>query len=126
MLLETLIRQVGQEVYSSVWAAFAGLRHRLKLIFLMVQDLKLSFVHGILITIEKHIPGSMIINIDQAPLKYVPTSNFTLAENGATSVTMEGGTRYTNISPNMTKYYQPFDLMVNGHAKCYLKNECQY
>ena len=37
--------------------------------------------------IEKHdIPHSMIINIDQTPLKYVPTANFTLAEKGAKSV----------------------------------------
>ena len=28
-----------------------------------------------------------------------------------------------NIPPNMTKYYQPLDLMVNGHAKRYLKNK---
>ena len=28
-----------------------------------------------------------------------------------------------NIPPNMTKYYQPLDLMVNGHAKHYLKNK---
>ena len=52
---------------------------------------KFLFHHEIVDTIEKHnIPGSMIINIDQTPLKYVPTSNFTLAEKGATSVIMEG------------------------------------
>ena len=28
-----------------------------------------------------------------------------------------------NIPPNMTKYYQPLDLTVNGHAKRYLKNK---
>ena len=28
-----------------------------------------------------------------------------------------------NIPPNMTKYYQPLDLTVNGHAKSYLKNK---
>ena len=33
----------------------------------------------------------MIINIDQTPLKYVPTRNITLAEKGATYITMEGG-----------------------------------
>ena len=33
----------------------------------------------------------MIIYIDQTPLKYVPTDNFTLAGKGAKSVIMEGG-----------------------------------
>ena len=28
-----------------------------------------------------------------------------------------------NIPPNMTKYYRSLDLMVNGHAKHYLKNK---
>ena len=27
-----------------------------------------------------------------------------------------------NTPPNMTKYYQPLDLTVNGHARRYLKN----
>ena len=33
----------------------------------------------------------MIININQTPLKYVPMSNLTPMEKGATPVTMEGG-----------------------------------
>ena len=54
-------------------------------------EIKFLFRHQIATTIERHnIPGSMVINIDKTPLKYVPTSNFTLAEKGATSVTMEG------------------------------------
>ena len=28
-----------------------------------------------------------------------------------------------NIPPNMTKYYQPLDLTISGHAKNYLKNK---
>ena len=55
------------------------------------REIEFQFHDEIVTMIEKHnIPGSMIINIDQTPLKYVPTSNFTLAEKGATSVTMEG------------------------------------
>ena len=55
------------------------------------REIEFQFHHEIVTMIEKHnIPGSIIINIDQTPLKYVPTSNFTLAEKGATSVTMEG------------------------------------
>ena len=36
------IRQVGRQAYSSVWAASAGWRHRLKSKFLTAQDVKLS------------------------------------------------------------------------------------
>ena len=55
------------------------------------REIEFLFHHEIVTMMEKHnIPGSMIINIDQTPLKHVPTSNFTLAKNGATSVTLEG------------------------------------
>ena len=55
-------------------------------------EIEFLFHHEIVTTIEKHnIPGSMIINIDQTLLKYVPTSKFTLAEKRTKSVTMEGG-----------------------------------
>ena len=56
------------------------------------RETEFLFHHEIVTIIEKHnIPVSVIINIDQTPLKYVPTSNFILAEHGATSVPMEGG-----------------------------------
>ena len=59
---------------------------------LKLNETEFLFHHEIVTTIEKHnIPGSMIINIDQAPLKYVSTRNFTLEEKGAESFTMEGG-----------------------------------
>ena len=46
-------------------------------------EIEFLFHHEIIPTIKKHnIPGSMIVNIDQTPLTYVPTSNFTLAEKG--------------------------------------------
>ena len=39
------------------------------------REIEFLFHHKIATTIEKHnIPGSMIINIDQTPLKYVSTS----------------------------------------------------
>ena len=56
------------------------------------REIEFLFHHEIVTTIERrNIPGSMIINIDQTFLKYVPTSSFFLSEKGATSVTMEGG-----------------------------------
>ena len=55
-------------------------------------EIEFLFHHEIVTTIENHnIPGSVIINDNQTPLKYVPTSSFTLLEKGATCVTMKGG-----------------------------------
>ena len=56
------------------------------------KEIEFLFHHEIVSLIEEHdIPCSMIINIDQTPLKYVPTDNFTLAAKGSMTVTMEGG-----------------------------------
>ena len=48
----------------------------------------------------------MIINIDQTPLKYVPTSNFTLADKEATFVTMESGTDKKMDNTNIQHHVQ--------------------
>ena len=46
------------------------------------KEIEFLFQHQIVSAIEEHdIPCSMIINIDQTLLKYVPTGNFTLAAN---------------------------------------------
>ena len=55
-------------------------------------EIEFLFHYEIVTTIGKHsIPGFMIININQIPLKYLPTSNLILVEKGATSLTVEGG-----------------------------------
>ena len=55
-------------------------------------EIEFLFYHKIVTTIEKHsILDSMIINIDQTPLKYVPTSIFTLVEKEAMSVPIKVG-----------------------------------
>ena len=60
------------------------------------REIEFLFHHEIITTIEKHnVSGSMIIDINQTPLKYVHTTNFTLVEKEATSVTMEGGSDKT-------------------------------
>ena len=56
------------------------------------KEIEFLFHQEIVSLIEEHdIPCSMIINIDQTPLKYVSTGNFTLAAKGSTTVTMEEG-----------------------------------
>ena len=75
--------------------------------------------HEIVIMIEKHnIPVSMIINIDQTPLKYVPTSNFILAENETTPITMEGGSGKRcitgTLSIPLSNKFLPTQLTYHG------------
>ena len=46
--------------------------------------------HDILSRVEEfNIPETLIINIDQTPLKYVPVSKETMAKRNSTSVTIE-------------------------------------
>ena len=56
------------------------------------KELEYLLHHEIVMMIEKHkIPYSMVItNIDQTPLKYVSVGNFTLAQKGSSSFTIEG------------------------------------
>ena len=83
------------------------------------RETEFPFHHEIVTMTEKHnIPVSMIINIDQTPLKYVPTSNFILVEHGTTSVTMEGGSdkRYIigTLSIPFSNKFLPMQLIYDG------------
>ena len=78
------------------------------------REVEFLFHHEIVTTIKKHnIPGSMIINIDQAPLKYVPTSNFTVPEKGATSVAMEGGSVKDGYSITFSNEFLSMQLIYD-------------
>lgn len=56
------------------------------------REIEYLFHYEIVSQIEKYnIPHSMMINVDQTPLKYVSTANYTLAEKGSKTVTLEGG-----------------------------------
>ena len=64
---------------------------------------------------------TMIINIDQTPLKYVPTGNFTLAEKGAKSVIMEGGSDKRCITGTFgvtfNNKFLPMQLIYGGKTE---------
>ena len=63
------------------------------------KEIEFLFLHEIVSIVEKHkIPPALIINIDQAPLKYVPVGNETLAPRGETSVTIEGSADKRSIT----------------------------
>ena len=55
------------------------------------EEIEFLFYYDIVSYVEKYdIPHSLILNLDQTPLKYVPVSQDAMAARGATSVTIEG------------------------------------
>lgn len=55
------------------------------------KEIEYLFFHEIVSYLEEYkIPESLVLNLDQTPLKYVPVSNETMAKRGSTSVTIEG------------------------------------
>ena len=55
------------------------------------QEAELFFLHNIVTLIEEHnIPESLVMNLDQTPLKYVPVSHNTMAKKGVKSVSIAG------------------------------------
>ena len=55
------------------------------------KEIEFLFHHKIVTYIEKFkIPPSLILNLDQMPLKYVPVNQETKAPRGSTAVTIEG------------------------------------
>ena len=55
------------------------------------KEIEYIFLHEIVSLVEEfHIPNSLILNLDQTPLKYVPVRDETMAEEGSNDVTVEG------------------------------------
>ena len=86
------------------------------------KEIEFLFHHEIVRLIEEHdIPCSLIINIDQTPLKYVPTGNFTLAAKGSTTVTMEGGNDKRCITGTFgitfTNKFLPIQQIYGGNTE---------
>ena len=83
------------------------------------MNLVILDIYEIVSQIEKYnIPHSMIINIDQTPLKYVSTTNYTLAKKGSTTVTVEGGNDKRTITGTFGIYFTnkflPIQLIYGG------------
>ena len=54
-------------------------------------EIEYLFLHGIVDTAERYkIPLSLILNLDQTPLKYIPVGREMMALSGGKSVTIEG------------------------------------
>ena len=83
------------------------------------KEIEYVFLHDIVDTVEKYkIPLSLILNLDQTPLKYVPIGNETMALSGSKSVTIEGSsdkrciTRTFGIT--MQDDFLPMHLIYKG------------
>ena len=83
------------------------------------KEIEFLFYHEIVSHLENFdIPHSLVINIDQTPLKYVPVSQETMAKHGSSSVTNEGsddkrmitGTFAITLSGN----FLPIQLIYGG------------
>ena len=75
--------------------------------------------HQIVDLVEKHhIPPSMVINIDQTPLKYAPVSNQSMAQKGSSNIAIHGSTYKNAITATFGITYDnqflPMQLIYGG------------
>ena len=55
------------------------------------NEAELLYLRNVVALVEEHeIPPELVMNLDQAPLKYVPVSHHTMAKKGAKSVAIAG------------------------------------
>lgn len=55
------------------------------------QEAQLLYLHDIVSIVEEHnIPNTLVMNLDQTPLKYIPSANHTLAKKGSKSIGIAG------------------------------------
>ena len=83
------------------------------------KEIEFLFHHEIVTYVEKFkIPQSLILNLDQTPLKYVPVSNETMALKGSTSVTIEGSNDKRMITGTfaitLSGRFLPIQLIYGG------------
>ena len=86
------------------------------------QEAELLFLHNIVTLIEEHnIPESLVMNLDQTPLKYVPVSHNTMAKNGVKSVSIAGSGDKRGITGTfvitLDGKFLPIQLIYGGKMK---------
>ena len=86
------------------------------------KEIEYLFHHEIATMVERHnIPHSMILNIDQTPLKYVSVGNFTLAEKGEKCVTLEGSNdkrcMTATFGISFSNNFLPIQLIYGGKTE---------
>ena len=73
------------------------------------KEAELLYLHNIVPIVEKYeIPHSLIMNLDQTPLKYIPAMNHTMAKQNSKSVSIAGSSDKRSITGTFT-------ITLNGH-----------
>ena len=88
----------------------------------LISEIGLTFYKDINEIVQAHeIPAEMIINIDQTPLPFVLISKYTLAEKGASRVSVPGTSDYRQITGTfgvtMAGDFLPIQLIYQGKTK---------
>ena len=83
------------------------------------KEVEMTYFHSIVTTIEnKKISKSLVINLDQTPLNYVPGCNKTLAPKGMKNVSIAGSTDKRTItatfSITMDGQFLPMQIIYGG------------
>ena len=79
-------------------------------------------LHNIVTIAEKYeIPHSLIMNLDQTPLKYIPAMNHTMARQNSKSVSIPGSSDKRSITGTFTitlnGHFLPMQLIYGGKTK---------
>ena len=86
------------------------------------KEAELLYLHNIVTIVEKYeIPHSVIINLDQAPLKYIPAMNHTMAKQYSKSVSIARSSDKRRITGTFTitlnGHFSPMQLIYRGKTK---------
>ena len=83
------------------------------------KEIEYPFPHDIVSKVEEYnIPTSLIVNIDQTPIKYVPVGSEFLAEKGVKNITIEGSADKRTITGTFgiskSGVFLPMQLIYSG------------
>ena len=86
------------------------------------KEAELLFLHNIVSVVERYeIPDSLIMNLDQTPLKYIPAMNHTLAKRNSKSVAIVGSTDKRSITGTfvitLDGRFLPMQLIYGGKTQ---------
>ena len=73
------------------------------------KEVELLYLHNIVTIVKKYeIPHSLIMNLDQIPIKYIPIMNQSMAKQNYKSVSIAGSSDKRSITGTFT-------ITLNGH-----------
>ena len=86
------------------------------------KEAELLYLHKIVKIVEKYeIPHSLIMNLDQTPLKYIPAMNHTMAKQNSKSVSIAGSSDKGSLTGTFTitlnGHFLPMQLIYGGKTK---------